>query len=65
MRCMRRSRVNAVNSTQAILANSDGCTPNPPRPNQRLVPFTGELKSTATRVAPTRPSSAQTNASFL
>ncbi len=53
MRCIRRSSISAVNSTQAILASSDGWMPRPPMPNQRRVPLIGALNSTATSITPT------------
>ena len=64
MRCMRRSRISAVKKTHAIFASSDGWMPRPPTPNQRRVPLTGALKSTATSINTTTPSSDQMNASL-
>ena len=43
----------------ASFASSDGWTPKPPMPNQRRVPLTGALKSTATSTTATMPSSHQ------
>ena len=64
MRCMRRSSINAVNSTAAIFAISDGWMPRPPKLNQRRAPLTGALKSTRTSSTHTMPVRDQMNVSF-
>ncbi len=43
-----------MNSTTASLANSDGCTPMPPTPNQRRLPLiSGAMISTSASAATT------------
>src|ERR1043166_2422715 len=56
--------VGVMFSSQAIFTSSDGWMPNPPTPNHRRVPFTGELNITPTSIRPTDASSAQMNASL-
>ena len=41
MRCIRRSSINAVKSTHAIFANSDGWKLMPAKVSHRLAPLTG------------------------
>ena len=55
MRSIRRSRIPAMKKIALSLASSDGCTPMPPYPNQRLLPLMGRPNRTTTRARVTMP----------
>ena len=65
MRSIRRSRSAAMKKIALSFASSDGCTPNPPRPNQRRLPLMGVLNRTPTSASTTNPSAIQMNVGCL
>ena len=65
MRSIRRSSRAAMKKIALSFASSDGCTPNPPRPNQRRLPLIGVLNRTTTRAHTTNPSAIQMNVGCL
>ena len=64
MRCIRRSRMSAVNITATSFASSDGWMPRPPMPNQRRVPLTGALNITPMSISVTSATAHQMKASL-